>query len=75
MRGVRAELGEIPAASAGMTELLRAVMTELACVGMTDLARVGMTDLFARVRRISVCAGVGNRCCAGVTGAGSVNRR
>ena len=38
--GLRAQIGEIPAASAGMTDLFRA--------GMTDLFRAGVTDLILR---------------------------
>ena len=34
-----AQLGEIPAASAGMTELARAGVAELACVGVAELER------------------------------------
>ncbi len=47
--GLRAELSEIPAASAGMTEAASAGMTEAASAGMTDVAGAGMTERQARV--------------------------
>ena len=50
VRGFRAELGEIPAASAGMTDLACAGGTEIFCAGVTDLACTGGTEIF--------CAGV-----------------
>ena len=43
--GLRAELGEIPAASAGMTNLARAGMTELASAGGTGSRGAGVTEL------------------------------
>ena len=44
-RGLGAELGEIPAASAGMTELTRAGMTGLLRAGVTELICAGVTEL------------------------------
>ena len=40
--------GEIPAASAGMTEKASAGMTEKAGAGMTEKAGAGMTELISR---------------------------
>ena len=43
--GVGGVCGEIPAASAGMTDLASAGVMELACAGVTELACAGMTEV------------------------------
>ena len=57
--GLGAQGGEIPAASAGMTDLFCAGMTELFCLGVAELFCLGVTDLF--------CVGTAELFCAGMT--------
>ena len=50
--GLCAGLGEIPAASAGMTDLASAGMTDLGCVGVADLGCVGVVEVMAGVAEV-----------------------
>ena len=50
VRGFCAELGEIPAASAGMTEIFCAGWRGKASAGMTDLACAGRAEIFCAGR-------------------------
>ena len=74
--GLGAGLGEIPAASAGMTELKGAGVAELKGAGVTELKGAGVAICFARVGqgwwvgRRRGAAWVGRRSIAACTGAG-----
>ena len=69
IEGVGCWGGEIPAASAGMTDLTRAGMAGRFCAGAVGLALHGCGGAdFAWVRWGWFCAGVADRFCAGEVG-------